>query len=124
MALRFAPNRNSGVVALVVQQAVSVSEISTEWTEVATSTYTALSTDRYLWIGVNPCTITWPPASSMTDAEVLVIDGVGTANANNIHNVCTGGELISGSADRKITNNWGFLRIKRNLAADGYVLVG
>ena len=94
------------------------------WTTVSTSTYTVLSTDRNIWVTANPCTLTWPLAADMTNAEVLVKDGAGGAFANNIHNVCTGGQLIDGSADRKITSNYGFLRIKRNPTATGYTLVG
>lgn len=96
----------------------------TGWRTISTATDTVLPTDRNLFVTANPCTLTFPLASTMTDAEVLVVDGGGGALANNIHNVCTGGELISGSADRKITTNYGFLRIKRNPSATGYALVG
>jgi hypothetical protein len=95
--------------------------------EVTTPTYNVEPIDGELWVMVNPCTIIWPLAATMSDWEVLVKDGVGgagSAPANNIHNVCTGVELIDGSADRKITTNRGFLKIKRNPAATGYAIVG
>jgi hypothetical protein len=122
---RFEPN--SGIAATDVQKAIE--EVRADlggiaWTVVSTPTYEVKPSDRNLWVAANPCTITWPLAGGMTDAKVLVKDGAGGALANNIHNVCTGGQLIDGSADRKITANYGYLKIRRNPTATGYTIVG
>ncbi len=101
---------------------VAVTDI-TAWTTVAGATYTVLPSDRNLWVTANPCTITWPLSATIT-YEVLVKDGNGGANANNIHNVPSGAETIDGSTDRKITTNRGWLRIKPNPTGNGYTLVG
>lgn len=125
---RFEPAAN--IAATNVQKAieeldaekVNVTDL-TGWRTVATPTDTVLPSDRQLWVTANPCTLTWPLSSTMT-YDVRVQDGLGTAGANNIHNVFTGGETCSGVADVKVTSNGGFVVIGPRPVGAGYVKKG
>lgn len=123
MALRFSPNGSVGAIAIVTQQVLSQREATTEWTTVSSATYTVTSSDRRLWVTVNPCTITFPLASTIT-YDVLIKDAAGTAFTNNINTAYTGGQTCDGSANVKITTDYGSVIIGPNPTDTGYTTTG
>ncbi len=123
MPLRFQPVRGSSAIALVSQQAISYRETTTGWTPVASASYTVLPTDRRLWVTANPCTVTFPLASTIT-YDVLIKDGAGGALTNNVSIAFSGGETCDGLSTVPINSNYGWTIIGPRYGGGGYAQIG
>lgn len=123
MPLRFQPNDGETLIALTSQQAISFRETTTAWTRVTGATYTVTPDDRRLWVEVNPCTITFPLASTLT-FDVIVKDGAGGAGTSSISTAFTSGETCDGLSNVPINSNYGWVIIGPKPVGSGYTQIG
>lgn len=92
----------------------AIDELEPVPTVVAAATYTVLATDKKLHVtyaAIGACVITIPTALVTSKFEILIKDGAGNANINNITIVGQGGELIDGSASWLIDGSYDWIRL-------------